>query len=217
MIPAIIFDLDGTLVHSLPGLATALNRVLKRRGYPPHPESSVRHFIGDGLAKLVERGCPANTAPSELEEITREMAAEYATTWQDGSPPFPGIPEVLDTLKNKGVKLAIFSNKPDAFCQEFAGLLFPGMFDVVIGQRDGIPVKPDPAGAIEAANLLNSTPGKIAFVGDSTMDMVTAHAAGMTAIAVTWGYHDQTRLEAERPHHTIHHINELLPLLETSS
>lgn len=214
MIRSVIFDLDGTLVHSLPGLATALNRVLKKRGFPTHPESSVRGFIGDGLAKLVERGCPNGSPDSLLAEVAKEMTAEYANTWQTGSPPFSGILDTLEELKKKSFKLAIFSNKPDAFCQEFADFLFPGIFDVVIGQRADIPVKPDPAGAIEAAKLMDSPASQIVFVGDSTMDIATAHRANMTAVAATWGYHDQPRLEAEHPHHIIHDIKEFIPLLD---
>lgn len=213
MIRAVIFDLDGTLVHSLPGLATALNRVLTSKGLPTHPEAAVRNFIGDGLAKLVERGCPENTPASQLSEITEAMAIEYGNTWQTGSPPFPGILDVLAKLKLEGFKLAIFSNKPDAFCQEFADLLFPDTFDVVIGQRQGVPTKPDPAGAIETAKRLGEDCQNIVFLGDSTMDIKTAHNAKMVAVAATWGYHDQPRLEAEQPDHTIHGIGDLLPLL----
>ncbi|NWK54049.1 HAD family hydrolase [Verrucomicrobiaceae bacterium N1E253] len=215
MIRSIIFDLDGTLVHSLPGLARALNRVLQKHKLPTHPEAVVRGFIGDGIKKLVERACPADYSDEQIQLIEQDMVKAYADTWQTGSPPFTGIIETLDQLKKRGIPLAIFSNKPHHFCQEFAEFLFPGTFMVVIGQREGVPVKPDPTGALETAALLGIPAEDTAFVGDSTMDIATAHNAGMLALAATWGYHNQDRLEKEHPHHLLHDITELIPLLES--
>lgn len=214
MIRAIIFDLDGTLVHSLPGLATALNRVLEQHGLPTHPESRVRGFIGDGIAKLLERGCPDNLDPSQMPAIAKDMDREYAAAWREGSPPFPGIIETLAELKSAGYKLAIFSNKPDSFCQDFANHLFPDTFDAVLGQRPGVPTKPDPAGALDTARLMETQPEEILFLGDSVMDIATAKRAKMLAVAATWGYHDQPRLENENPDQMIHDIKELIPLLK---
>ncbi len=214
MIRAVIFDLDGTLIHSLPGLANSLNRVLGKNNLPTHSEHAVRSFIGDGIIKLVERATPNGLDHGEILRLTDEMKADYAATWETGSPPYPGTLEVLQTLTRHQIGIAVFSNKPDIYCKKITDHVFPGIhFARVLGQRQGVPVKPAPDGALEVAKSLNVDAGEIAFVGDSTMDLQTAHNAGMTAVAATWGYHDTPALAAQNPHHTITHISELLPIL----
>ena len=210
MIRGVIFDLDGTLVHSLPGLTASLNRVLEKNNLPTHPENKVRGFIGHGIHNLIKRASPSGIDQNEQLSLSQQMSDDYATTWQAGSSAYPGVAKILRLLSRQGVPLAVFSNKPDRFCKEITDTLFPEiLFEIVLGQRDGTPVKPDPTGALEAANILGFTPGQIAFLGDSTIDVATAHNAGMLAIAASWGYHDLPALKAETPHHIIHSIEEL--------
>ena len=179
MIRAVIFDLDGTLINSLPGIAASLNRVLKSNDLPTHEESVVRTFIGDGITKLVERALPA-ASMAELDRLVPLMMADYAATWQDGSKPYDGVTEVLQDLLNHGLRIAVFSNKPDVYCQEITDTLFPTIpFTKVLGQRDGVPVKPDPTGALDIATALEADPSEIAFLGDSTIDLITAKNAKM--------------------------------------
>jgi phosphoglycolate phosphatase len=218
MICAVIFDLDGTLIHSLPGLTTSLNRVLKTNGLPTHSESTVRGFIGNGIKTLIDRAVPKNLNPSLKNSILQEMSHDYATHWKTGSSPYPGISETLQRLSEKGIILAVFSNKPDRFCREMTDHLLPDIpFIEVLGQKKGTPVKPDPSGALIIANSLNIPPQDIAFLGDSTIDIATAHNAGMLSIAATWGYHDLPALKAEHPAHLIHHIEDLLPIIDTTT
>lgn len=214
MIRAVIFDLDGTLVHSLPGLSASLNRILQANKLPIHPESSVRGFIGNGIQKLIERAAPEDASTQMIQRLTQQMSADYASTWKSGTAPYPGITSVLNNLAQKNIALAVFSNKPHIFCQEMTDHLFPETsFATVLGQRDGIPTKPDPAGAFDTAKSLGHPPENIAFLGDSTIDIATARNAGMLPIAAAWGYHDQPALEDERPAHLIHHIEELPDLI----
>jgi phosphoglycolate phosphatase len=219
VIRAVIFDLDGTLIHSLPGLAGSLNRVLTKNGLSTHPESVVRTFIGNGMYKLVERAVSEratldNYSSEDLKSIASQMSEDYATTWKQGTSPYAGVPEVLKTLLGQNTGIAVFSNKPHIFCKEMTDFLFPEVtFSSVIGQREGVPVKPDPTGALDVAKSLGVSPDEIAFVGDSTIDLATAHNSGMLSIAATWGYHDVPALEAESPAHLVNSIEELLPII----
>lgn len=194
MIQAVIFDLDGTLVDSLPGIAAGLNRALAAHGHPTHPEERVRDFIGDGAWMLSRRAIPERP-DRDVDLVEASFREEYASTWQDGTAPYEGIPAFLKQLAATGLPLAVLSNKPHDFTVSIVDHLFPsGTFRVVLGQRDAVPKKPDPAGPREIAALLEVDPGAIAMVGDSTVDCDTAHGAGMQAILVDWGYHSQAAL-----------------------
>lgn len=213
VIRAVIFDLDGTLVHSLPGLTASLNRVLENAGLPTHLETSVRNFIGNGIHKLIKRATPEN---HPIKDLVLQMSNDYAATWQQGTSPYPGIAETLNNLGKQGIAIAVFSNKPHAFCREMTNLLFPGIpFSAVIGQREGVPIKPDPTGALEITEILGIDPQEILFVGDSTIDITTARNASMIPVAVTWGYHDRLALEMENPPYLIHQIEQLQPITRT--
>lgn len=218
VIRAVIFDLDGTLIHSLPGLAASLNRVLTNNGLPTHTESVVRTFIGNGIYKLVERAVPDSYSSEDMKSIASQMSEDYASTWKQGTSPYPGVSEVLKTLLDQNTGIAVFSNKPHIFCKEMTDFLFPSItFSSVIGQREGVPVKPDPTGALDVAKSLAVSPDEIAFVGDSTIDLATAHNSGMLSIAATWGYHDIPALKAESPAHMINTIEELLPIINLTA
>lgn len=190
---ALIFDLDGTLVESLPGIAASLNRALALHGLPGHGEAAVRGFIGDGARMLVTRALAPGEAALHLESVMHCFAEDYAASWQHGTRPYDGITGLLAELRD--VPLAVLSNKPHAFTVEIVAKLFPEItFAAVLGNREGLPHKPDPTGALEIAATLGIAPENCVIIGDSSMDLDTAHRAGMASIAVTWGYHDRERL-----------------------
>ena len=192
---ALIFDLDGTLVDSLPGIAASLNRALALHGLRSHSHAAVRGFIGDGAKMLVTRALSPGEAALHSESILKSFAQDYAISWPDGTVPYKGIPALLAHLKSRQIPLAVLSNKPHPFTLEIVETLFPpNTFTSILGNREGLPHKPDPTGALESAAKLSTLPGNCILIGDSTIDLDTARNAGLRSIAVTWGYHDRKHL-----------------------
>ncbi|MDH4445375.1 MAG: HAD family hydrolase [Akkermansiaceae bacterium] len=193
----LIFDLDGTLVDSLDGIAASLNHALHASNLPTHSHDAVRGFIGNGARVLIERGTPAGSADSLIEVVEQAFKAHYDLHWPAGTIAYDGIEDLLENLQRRGHELAVLSNKPHPFTEAMVARLFPTIrFAVVLGQRAGIPHKPDPTGALEIAATLGLAPAQCYVIGDSTMDIETALNAGMRPVAVTWGFHDRERLIA---------------------
>lgn len=208
----LIFDLDGTLIDSLPGIAASLNRALTLHGLPGHSHENVRNFIGDGAKMLITRALDPNEAPLHLESVLKSFQEDYATSWQHGTAPYPGIEQLLVQLKSRSIPLAVLSNKPHPFTEQIVTSLFPkNTFAAILGNKPGTPHKPNPTSAFEIAKKLNTPPSSCTLIGDSTIDLETAQNAGMQSIAVTWGYHNPERLTAA--HQTAHTIKELELLL----
>ena len=210
----LIFDLDGTLVDSLPGIAESLNRALSGLCLPVHSHQAVRGFIGNGARVLITRAAPAGADASLLGQLESAFKADYDLTWPQGTAAYPGVVGLLAALQQRGIPLAVLSNKPHDFTTAMVSGLFPGVsFAAVLGQRPGIPHKPDPAGAVEIAAMLDLPTQACTVIGDSTMDVETARRAGMRAVAVSWGYHDRKALLATLPDAVIDAPEELLKLL----
>jgi phosphoglycolate phosphatase len=216
---ATIFDLDGTLLDTLDDIANAANRALAARGFPTHPNPNYRTFIGEGVVKLMLRALP----PAHRDEATAQAsvaayAQEYERTWKDQTKPYPGVPELLDALGVRGLKLAVLSNKPDHFTQRCVGeLLAEWHFDVVLGATDQYPRKPNPASALETARRLAVAPAECLYVGDSGIDMQTACAAHMCAVGALWGFRDKEELLKDGAQHLITTPGEVLELLDRGS
>ncbi len=210
MKPLLIFDLDGTLVDSLAGIAASLNHSLAKHGQATHPPSAVRNFVGDGVVMLVKRSLGKAHDPFLAESLIDDFKRHYDSHWQNGTHAYVGINDALETLAQSGFPLAVLSNKPHAFTTAMTARVFPTIkFAAVLGQRDGIPQKPEPHGALEIARIVDRTPQECVIIGDSTMDLETAHRAGMRAIAVTWGYHDRERLIEAGADQMIDHPSQL--------
>jgi phosphoglycolate phosphatase len=206
--------LDGTLVDSLAGIAASLNRALHAAGLPAHSNEVIRGFVGNGARILVTRAAPPDASEALIEQLENAFKADYDVTWEDGTSAYEGIAELMRILQARGHPLAVLSNKPHPFTTAIVARFFPGIdFRVVLGQLPGIPHKPDPGGALEIANLLGLLPGDCTIIGDSTMDLETAHNAGMHAIAVTWGFHDRPRLLAAGAEHLADDPEALLALV----
>ncbi|MGJ8673146.1 HAD family hydrolase [Rubritalea sp.] len=209
----IIFDLDGTLIESLPGIAAALNTALAASELPTHSIEDVRTFIGDGSYTLCERA--TTDQPAEVIHAIHEIfLKEYPAAWKSGTTVYPGIHELILELKNMGCTLSVLSNKVHAFTTEMVEHFFPEKpFDLVLGQREGIAKKPDPSGIHELLGELDQSSSNSILVGDSTVDIVTARNAGIKSMAVTWGYHDKPVLKAIAPTLTADTVSQILELL----
>ncbi|AEE91784.1 HAD-superfamily hydrolase, subfamily IA,variant 3 [Tepidanaerobacter acetatoxydans Re1] len=193
---AIIFDLDGTLLDTLEDLANSMNQVLKSQGLPIHEIEKYKQFVGSGMYNLALRALPLDKRDeSFIKHCQNLMQEEYKKRWADTTKPYEGIPELLDRLTTLGCKKAVLSNKPHEFTQLIVKkLLERWSFDAVFGERPGVPRKPNPAGALEIAKLLDIPPKEFIYLGDSGIDMNTAKSAGMYAVGVLWGFRDADEL-----------------------
>lgn len=197
MYKAVIFDLDGTLLDTLEDLADASNRVLADAGLPVHSLDQYRYFVGDGLITLITRIVPA---PLRTEERIQAMAMNfreiYAQNWNVKTRLYKGVDTLLDNLRERGIVMNVLSNKPHDFTQlcvrEFLG---DWPFAQVLGNRDGLPRKPDPAGALEIAHRLGISPSEFAYLGDTAIDMKTALDAGMYPVGALWGFRTAGELQ----------------------
>ena len=193
---AVIFDLDGTLLDTLADLADAMNRTLEERGFPVHPVEAYRYFVGNGVAKIVERTLPPEKRNEALmADCKKAFMEEYDRNWNRKTRPYEGVPELLDTLTSKRIPMAVFTNKPHEFAQrcvhEFLG---KWKFQATWGQREGRPMKPDPTVPLEIAEQLNISPRRFLYLGDSDADMETAVNARMCAVGVRWGFRSEEEL-----------------------
>lgn len=212
---AVLFDLDGTLLDTLQDIANACNTALARHGFPGHPVQAYKHFVGDGVAKLISRVVPIGRA--EVTTLSRVAAAyreEYSRHWNLTTRPYEGIPELLDRLTQRGIPIAVLSNKPDDFTRRCVAEFLPDWkFEMVVGASKTFPPKPDPAAASHIAATLDFPPGAFAYLGDTATDMKTAASAGMLPVGVLWGFRSAEELRQAGAQHLLKRPSELLELL----
>ena len=196
----VIFDLDGTLLNTIADLAVATNEALRAMGYPTHAEEVIQTFVGNGVSKLLERSMPLDKRTEEnIALVRRHFMAYYDQHNADLSTPYPGISEMLSRLQEDGVMLAVASNKYQSATEKLIARYFPHInFVCVLGQRQGIPVKPSPDIVHEIMEKANVSRSDTLYVGDSGVDMQTAINAGIDSVAVSWGFRPRAELEAFR-------------------
>lgn len=188
VIRGLIFDLDGTLVDSLPGIATALNHALDDLKLPNHSRKVVETFIGDGLLNLVTRALGPDLVDRQ-DELLAAFQKHYSADWKTGTFPYPGFMELLEELRRQKIPMAVLSNKPHTYTVEIVETLFPkDLFDPVRGHQDQFPKKPDPTTAHQIIADWHLNAKEVAYVGDSTVDLATARNAGMIPLIFSWGY-----------------------------
>jgi len=190
---AVIFDLDGTLIDSIEDIAEASNRVYGRRGLAPFSIAEMKKLVGEGAEELVRKAFASRGRPApdgdEMAAIISDYRREYECCWRAHSRPYPGVPQLLAELASRGIKTAVLSNKAQLFTALMTeALLASHRFGVIRGAQPGLPLKPDPAPALAIAAELGAAPGACAVVGDTSIDMRTARAAGMFAVGALWGF-----------------------------
>lgn len=209
---AVLFDLDGTLLNTLDDIAGAANQVLADRGLPTHDREAYRWFIGDGARILITRALPEDRrTENDIDSCLAAFKIEYGRNWHRQTQPYDGIPRLVAILRAAGTKMAVVSNKPQAFTETCCRHYFPERpFDFVIGQQEGRPVKPNPYPALQAATHLRMPPSDCLFLGDSGVDMETARRAGMFPVGALWGFRRQDELEVAGASACIQHPRDLL-------
>lgn len=197
MIQLVIFDLDGTLLNTIDDLAVSTNYALKQHGYPVHAREEYRFFVGNGITKLIERALPEEARlDSVIREVRNRFVAYYQQHKTDLTRPYHGIPELLQELKSEGILLAVASNKYHEGTVELVEHYFgKDLFAVVLGQRENIPVKPDPTIVFEILRQTGIDKANTLYVGDSGVDMETAANSGIRSVGVTWGFRPRRELE----------------------
>jgi phosphoglycolate phosphatase len=213
---AVIFDLDGTLLNSLEGIADAMNKLLRQLGYPTHSLEAYKYFVGEGLVQLLKLTLPVDKLNlHSMDQLVNEYRAIYETTWREKTVPYEGIPEMLDALSATKIKLAVLSNKSHEFAGRMAAALLPRWkFEAVKGLRPGEPRKPDPASALQIAGITGVAPANTIFMGDSGVDMQAASRAQMYGVGVLWGFREAEELLANGARQLIRRPMELLKIVE---
>lgn len=211
----IVFDLDGTLLNSLEDLADSANWVLEQHGFPTHPVDAYRYFVGDGVRKLIERILPQEErTDARIEQCRQEFVAYYKVHMEDKTSVYEGITELLVELKNRGLKIAVATNKVHIAVKPLMEKYFPEIrFDSMIGQREGVPVKPAPQIMFDILRETGCEPSEALHVGDTATDMQLAHNAGVTPVGVLWGYRPLKELQEAGAKFIIEKPEELLGLV----
>ncbi len=216
MIRAVLFDLDGTLTNTLDDIADAMNRALRMHGLPEWPVDAYRFLVGNGAKILAQR---AVREEQQLAlSVQRAYQAYYETHTQVKTQPYEGVAELLAALQAKKLPMAVFSNKPDADTKNVVAHFFPGIrWAVVRGQVEGVPVKPDPAGALAVASAMGVSPEEVLYVGDTGTDMSCALNAGMHPVGALWGFRTAQELTESGAEGLAAHPLDVLKFLTASS
>lgn len=213
-----IFDLDGTLTNTLESLTYSVNLTMKEMGLPSITMDQCRRFVGEGAGKLIERTLRAcgDENLSRLEEGLKVYGRIFHDNCTYHVTPYDGITEMLGDLRAMGIRLAVLSNKPHGQAVDVVRQIFgEGVFDFVQGQSEELPRKPDPAGVLYLLDKMGVKKEDCVYVGDSEVDVATARAAGVTELAVTWGFRSRQVLEEAGAAVLIDHPGELVDFLRS--
>lgn len=215
MFKACIFDLDGTLANTLNSIAYFANNALKKHNLPEIPTEHYRYHVGDGEKNLIIR--MLSDVGANEEEYLSSVRSLYNKSYDDNflylTEAYEGIIPLLSSLKEKGMKLAVLSNKPHETTYKIVNTLFPDTFDVVYGKREGYPIKPDPKSVFEILEELHVSSAETMYFGDTKTDMLTGKGAGIFTVGVTWGFRDEAELKANGADVVVKCPDEILGLL----
>jgi phosphoglycolate phosphatase len=213
----IIFDLDGTLLDTVADLACSVNHALALYGFPTHEVEAYKHFVGNGVNKLLERALPESAkTPENIARIKDEFRAYYDVHNTERTKPYEGIRELLHALQNKGIMIAVASNKYHSATESLIARLFPEInFAAVFGQREGMPPKPDPTIVFDILNITGVGADETLYVGDSGVDMMTANNSGCRSVGVVWGFRPREELINAGACHIAETPNQILSFMSS--
>ena len=209
----VIFDLDGTLLNTIADLGNAANHTLSVMGYPQHSSLAYPSMVGGGVRRLMERALPDGCRNEEtVDRALKIFRSYYADHLADMTTPYPGIPQLLDELTARGIRVAVASNKYESAVRILIDKFFPQInWAAVCGNIEGVPVKPDPSIVFRVLTECPTPKADVLYVGDSGVDMETARRACVDSIGVTWGFRSAAELRA---HYAVHLVNSPEQVLE---
>lgn len=196
---AAIFDLDGTLLDSLGDIALCANTALEMYNLPQHPVEEYKNFVGWGVARLIRNMMTPQDYALHGEKVYADYQMLYGDLCAKGGRPYAGVLAMLRTLQAAGWKTAVVSNKPHQATLSVQLSTYGDTLDLAVGQQEGVPPKPDPAGVFQVLETLEASPRDCVYVGDSEVDVMTGRAAGIYTVAVTWGFKSRDFLKSHGP------------------
>jgi phosphoglycolate phosphatase len=222
MIKLIIFDLDGTLLNTLDDLADSTNYVLQKNGYPTHKTDAYKYFVGNGVEMLIRRALPKEVTEDVFTMVLNEFKKYYEIHKADKTAPYAGMIDTLEQLQQKGILLAVATNKPHELLPDLMRYYFPTItWAAIFGNRKDVPIKPHPQIVFDIIETISHcrdaincvSIDDILYVGDTAVDMETAQNAGITKIGALWGFRTQEELEHAHADYIIDQPHELLTFL----
>lgn len=211
---AVLYDMDGTVLDTLADLTDAVNVSLRRFGLPEQPAMHVRDVLGNGARRLIMGCLPEGTDERTADAVLEFYKPYYDAHCREKTAPYPGITELMQRLRDAGVKQVVVSNKPDGAVKELAELFFGGLIESAVGESETVRLKPCPDAVLAAAKLMGVSKDECVYVGDSEVDIETARRAGMDCISVAWGFRDEDMLRAEGASCIVRSAEELFDALK---
>ena len=213
-IQGFIFDLDGTLLDTAEDLRDSVNVAMELNSLPTFSVDDIKRMVGNGIKNLITQSLPNDSDDQRIERVLQQFKTDYASRYMTKSHPYKGILATLNQLQAKHIKLSVVSNKMDDYTQTMIKHYFPQVnFIYVTGELEGVDRKPDPTLTLQAINAMDLAKEHILYVGDTRVDMQTAHNAGLKSVGVTWGFRSQKELEDHHADFIIRTPKELLSLL----
>ena len=209
-IKAVVFDLDGTLLDSLEDIAFSVNAAMRKVSCPEHSVETIRSFVGYGIARLIKDALPKDVEKGVYNEACDFFYKHYVEHADSKTVVYPGILDMLKQLKSMGIILAVLSNKAEPAVEVLCDNFFPGIFKITAGAREDFFKKPDPTRLLSILKELEVTAASTVYVGDSDVDVYTAHNAKVHSIAVDWGYRNRKSLLAAGASTIVSNANEII-------
>ena len=213
MYKAVLFDMDGTVLDTVGDLTDAINVSLEKFGFPVKSQEEVKSFLGKGPAHFVNCAVPEGTDEATRRQVLAFYEPYYDSHCQIKTAPYPGIMELLHCLKNRGIQLAVISNKQEPAVKALAARHFGDLLALAVGTSDSIPCKPNPAAVLSAMGELGVEKSETLYVGDMDVDLNTARNAGIDCVCVAWGFLGRKKLESLGAEHIVDSTEELLEFI----